>query len=69
VLLKFKLLEFGRVTQDEFVQWALNVPYMQRLHQRHGQGFAAREWIDALLAELEQGGALSRDGHWLVDAG
>ena len=69
VLLKFKLLEFGRVPEDEFVQWALAVPYMQRLHQRHGQGYSPREWIDALLAELEQGGALTREGHWLVDAG
>jgi len=68
VLLKFKLLEFGRISQDDFVQWALSVPYMQQLHGRHGQGYSAQAWLEALLAELEQGGALQREGPMLVDA-
>ncbi len=69
VLLKFKLLEFGQIAEEDFMHWALAVPYLQQLHQRHGQGHSAHEWVQALLAELEQGGALQREGGLLFDAG
>jgi len=69
VLLKFKLLEWGEIPEQDFVQWALDVPYLQQLHQRHGQGHSALEWVQALLADLEHGGALKRQGDLLLDAG
>ena len=69
VLLKFKLLEFGQMAEEDFVQWALAVPYLQQLYLRHGQGQSAREWLQALLADLERSGALQREGERLIDAG
>jgi glyoxylase-like metal-dependent hydrolase (beta-lactamase superfamily II) len=63
VLLKFKLLEWGRISKTEFSQWALQVPYVNDLHRRFGQGFDASTWLDMMLAELARSGALEmRDG-------
>ena len=63
VLLKFKLLEWGRISKAEFSDWALQVPYMNDLHRRFGQGHTLSTWIDMMLAELERSGALEvRDG-------
>ena len=67
VLLKFKLLEFGRITRVDFVRWAQSVPYMQSLHRSWAQGQDWHEWLEQMLAELVRGGALQDDGHWLQD--
>jgi glyoxylase-like metal-dependent hydrolase (beta-lactamase superfamily II) len=63
VLLKFKLLEWGRISKTEFCDWALQVPYFNDLHQRYGQGHDLSTWLDMMLAELARNGALEvRDG-------
>lgn len=58
VLLKFKLLEWGRISRAQFDDWAMNVPYMNALHQRFGQGHALQTWLDMMLAELARSGAM-----------
>ena len=68
VLLKFKLLELGSVPHDAFVRWAHDVPFLQRMHRRHGQGLQLSDWVEALLAELEQAGAIIRAQGMLHDA-
>jgi glyoxylase-like metal-dependent hydrolase (beta-lactamase superfamily II) len=68
VLLKFKLLEWGRISKTEFSAWALQVPYMKDLHHRFGQGHDASTWLDMMLAELERSGALQVQGDMLQDA-
>jgi len=63
VLLKFKLLEWGRISKTEFCAWALQVPYLNDLHQRLGQDHDLSTWLDMMLAELARSGALAvQDG-------
>ncbi|WP_295522119.1 MBL fold metallo-hydrolase [Limnohabitans sp. Rim8] len=63
VLLKFKLLEWGRISKTDFCDWALQVPYLNDLHQRFGQGHDVFTWLDMMLAELARSGAMEiRDG-------
>jgi len=59
VLLKFKLLEWGRISKTEFYAWALQVPYLNDLHQRFGQDHDLPIWLDMMLAELARSGALA----------
>ena len=68
VLLKFKLLEWGQISKAEFSDWALNVPYMNDLHHRFGQGHDVNTWLDMMLAELARSGALEVHGDTLHDA-
>ena len=58
VLLKFKLLEWGSISRADFEQWALNVPYLNDLHQRFGQDYDRTSWIDMMLAELQRSGSV-----------
>jgi glyoxylase-like metal-dependent hydrolase (beta-lactamase superfamily II) len=67
VLLKFKLLEFGRVAKTDFRTWALDVPYMVDLHRQYGAGTDRATWLDMMLAELQRSGALHDDGTVLHD--
>jgi glyoxylase-like metal-dependent hydrolase (beta-lactamase superfamily II) len=67
VLLKFKLQEFGRITRQDFLEWAGTVPYMHTLHQTHGAGYSWQEWLEQLLADLARSGALADDGLMVED--
>jgi glyoxylase-like metal-dependent hydrolase (beta-lactamase superfamily II) len=69
VLLKFKLLEFGQIARDDFLQWAHAVPYLQGLHRRYGEDTPWALWMAQLLADLAQSGALHDDGAMLHDRG
>jgi len=68
VLLKFKLLEWGRISKTDFCNWVLQVPYLNDLHQRFGQGHDVPTWLDMMLAELARSGALEMHGDMLHDA-
>ena len=68
VLLKFKLLEWGRISKTDFCAWALQVPYLNDLHQRFGQGHELPIWLDMMLAELARSGALAQHDGMLHDA-
>ena len=67
VLLKFKLMEFGRIAHTDFVHWAEQVPYLQGLHQRHAGGQAMADWLRHLIGDLASSGALQEDGQVLED--
>jgi glyoxylase-like metal-dependent hydrolase (beta-lactamase superfamily II) len=67
VLLKFKLLEWGRISKVEFSAWALSVPYMKELHHRFGQGHSLNAWLDMMLDELARSGALQMQNEMLID--
>jgi glyoxylase-like metal-dependent hydrolase (beta-lactamase superfamily II) len=58
VLLKFKLLEWGQITRDDFSAWTMQVPYMRELHHRFGQGHSLSTWLDMMMAELARSGAM-----------
>jgi glyoxylase-like metal-dependent hydrolase (beta-lactamase superfamily II) len=67
VLLKFKLLEWGRISKTDFCGWALQVPYLNDLHQRFGQGHDLPTWLEMMLAELARTGAMEMHGGMLHD--
>ena len=68
VLLKFKLLEWGRITRADFDAWSASVPYLDDLHARFGKGHDRTNWMDMMLAELERSGALVMHQGELIDA-
>ena len=68
VLLKFKLMEWGRISKAEFNDWAGQVPYLNDLHSRFGQGHDWNTWLDMMLAELARSGALEVHDGVLQDA-
>ncbi len=68
VLLKFKLQEFGRISRQDFVQWASTVPYMHTLHQHYGAGAPQDVWLEQLIADLARSGALVDNGQTIEDA-
>lgn len=58
VLLKFKLLEWQRVPQDDFLAWAESTPYLRRVHDRFSPTSSLHAWLGQLIADLERSGAL-----------
>jgi glyoxylase-like metal-dependent hydrolase (beta-lactamase superfamily II) len=68
VLLKFKLLEWGRISKTDFCDWARQVPYLNDLHHRFGQGHDLGTWLDMMLNELARSGALDMHEGMLQDA-
>ena len=58
VLVKYHLMERRRETRAEFDAWASGTPFLARVWERHGRGFAASPgaWAWAMLAELEKAG-------------
>lgn len=69
VLIKFKMLEFGRIARPDFMQWASTVPYLVHLHQHHAAQTPMALWLQQLLAELAHSGALQIEGDALLDGG
>lgn len=67
VLLKFKLQEFGRIRSEDFRAWALGVPYIHSLHRSYGAGMPLPLWLEQLLADLAQSGALIEAGEFVED--
>jgi glyoxylase-like metal-dependent hydrolase (beta-lactamase superfamily II) len=68
VLIKFKLMEWGRISHAEFSTWAKQVPYLNDLHARFGLDHDLDTWLDMMLAELARSGALERHDDFLQDA-
>ncbi len=58
VLVKFKLLEWQQVPREKFDQWAFSTPYFtHHLMPSHSRE-VNREWLSALLEEMQRGGAI-----------
>lgn len=68
VLLKFKMMELGQISQDAFSEWAQNVPYIQEIHERFGAGFNLPTWINMMLNELSRSGAVTLADKVIFDA-
>ncbi len=61
VLIKFKLMEWQTIGRSELHHWSRDATLLRRTHQRFfpQQGYA--QWIDRILEELKEGGALQED--------
>ena len=68
VLLKFKMMELGQISQDAFSEWAQKVPYIQEIHQRFGAGYILPTWINMMLNELLRSGAITLENKVVLDA-
>ena len=67
VLLKFKLLEWQRISRQDFLAWCNKTPYLQTLAYHSGmQSLHDLEqwnsWLDPYLEELEGAGSLRIEG-------
>ena len=65
VLIKFKLLEWRRVSVDDLMRWCRSTPlvctHMPNEAEQH------LEWLEKVLDELCSSAALRRDGPWVLD--
>ena len=67
VLMKFRLLEWQRVTRDDLRAWGRRTPYLQRQHALHATDQPMDAWLDDLLQSLVASGAAAVDGEWVID--
>ena len=66
VLLKFKLLEFQKISTTDFLLWAESVEYLNLLFKKYAVAQSFEEWLIALYKSLEQSGACAIEaGHIL----
>lgn len=70
VLVKFKLLEWRRVSSSTYDAWAEDAALMQRVHATHfARDLPLHEWARGLMLDLVRVGAAARVGDEWVDAG
>lgn len=68
VLLKFKLLEQQLLPFAEFVSWAQQSSYFERIREKFFSSMAFELWIEQLVGELVRSGVARRDGTMLCNA-
>jgi len=69
VLLKYKLLEWQKVSKEVLLQWTRNTAYIRRFIPEQGNELhQARLWLDELLAELERSGALRMENEQVLNS-
>lgn len=71
VLVKYHVMEEGSQPLAELVGWALATPLLATLWQRQPPAGVAtpQAWIEQIVGELVEGGALARHGERIVDGG
>lgn len=67
VLIKYKLLELHQALKSDFMKWAINIRYIQALHQMHASHLQIEEWVEDLLLDLERSKALEFNESMLVN--
>ena len=67
VLLKYKLLEWQRISLPDLHAWTSATPYFGAMHQRHFGDRGQAEWLEGLMDELVRSGAARREGDVLVN--
>ena len=67
VLVKFKLLELQRVSDNALLAWVSETPYLRTLRQRFFDDMPPAPWLHTLLLDLVRVGAARREGGWVVD--
>ena len=64
VLIKFKLLEFQKIKQTDFLAWADSVSYLKLLFAKYESALSFEAWVLKFCKSLEKSGACSIvDGH------
>jgi glyoxylase-like metal-dependent hydrolase (beta-lactamase superfamily II) len=65
VLIKFKLLEWQRVSIDDLTSWCQTTPLIRNYMPT--QADDCDEWMGAVLNELSRSKALRIDGPWVLN--
>ncbi|MES2512252.1 MAG: MBL fold metallo-hydrolase [Pseudomonadota bacterium] len=68
VLLKFKLLETQRQTDDEFADWAKATPYLAQIRERFFRDTPMDAWVEKLCDDLCKSGAAMREGSFILNS-
>ena len=71
VLLKFKLLEWQRISETALLQWVAQTPYCRTLHQQLDPEQSLQDWGLGVLEDLIRSGAAQRqtqdEQQWLLN--
>jgi glyoxylase-like metal-dependent hydrolase (beta-lactamase superfamily II) len=67
VLIKFHLMEEGRLSLDALQHWLSHTPLLISSHERAGSAEPQADWARALLDELVASAHLLREGDWVID--
>ena len=67
VLLKFKLLEFQKISATDFLQWAESVEYLNLLFKKYSTTSRFEQWITDLYQSLAKSGACALDGEFILN--
>ena len=65
VLLKFKLLEFQRISVEDFLQWSAQSAYMQELKTRYVSHQSFDAWFEELCLGLQSSGAATLENGFI----
>lgn len=68
VLIKFKLLDAKRMSQDEFRSWLGSAHYLERVRQRFAPEQSCENWSLELLQELTRSNAARIEGRFILDS-
>ena len=68
VLVKFKLLEFQRISKNEFANWALTASHLQKIHRAHFSDCSFSNWCNFICADLVRSAAAEMDDANLINA-
>lgn len=68
VLIKFRLLEWQRISPAALLEWVMETPYLRDALPAGSSPDEYRHWLELLLTELEKSGALKRTGDGIENA-
>ena len=68
VLMKFKLIEWQRVSYDDLAAWALATPYFSLVLARYFGQLEIGAWVAGLVESLVRSGAAARSGECIMNA-
>lgn len=65
VLMKFKLLEWQRVSFHDLQSWSSNTAYLRAIAETHFSDMAFERWVTWIVDELIRAGAAERTGEFV----
>lgn len=68
VLIKFRLLEWQRISPAALLHWVMKTPYLRAALPAGSSADEYQDWLEVLLTELEKSGALKRTDDGIENA-
>ena len=67
VLIKFKLMEYSRVSPVEFLTWCHTTPLLLNIHHQFFSHYGFNDWITSLMDELYKRGNIQLEDDFIVN--